>query len=196
MEAIWAIVTKFWLEFLFGLIGAGLVALWNKLKKTYKLGKQMEKKEVFDDFKEDIQNTLNTFKDDMVNTISEKENSMLNIIKTKEETFKQAIEKDEVAIGEEITDLNEKHQYHQEILEKSRKDSQKIRDLYSKGFLYILKRSYFEDCERLLDPEHTITYDEFQAISDDHDLYKEFGGNGRGDSNFELIKSKYHEQTL
>jgi hypothetical protein len=48
----------------------------------------------------------------------------------------------------------------------------------------------------LLDSNHVITYDEFTSISEDHALYKEFGGNGRGDENFELIKSKYHEQTL
>lgn len=121
---------------------------------------------------------------------------MLNIIKNKEEKFEKAIEKDEEAINGEIIDLNQKHQQHQEILESSRKISQQYRDLYSKGFLYILKRSYFEDCEKLLNPNHTITYDEFTSISEDHSLYKEFGGNGRGDENFELIKAKYHEQTL
>jgi hypothetical protein len=110
MEAIWAIVTKFWLEFLFGLIGAGLVALWNKLKKTYKLGKQMEKKEVFDDFKEDIQNTLNGFKNDVVQTIETKEDNMLKIIKGKEKKFEKAIQNDEKLIGNEIDSLNEKHQ--------------------------------------------------------------------------------------
>ena len=71
----------------------------------------------------------------------------------------------------------------QEILENSRKVSQQYRDLYQKGLLYILKRSYFEDCEKLLDPHHIITYDEFTSISEDHALYKEFGGNGHGDEN-------------
>lgn len=196
MEALLAFVAEYWLKVLFGLIGAGIVVIWNKVKHTYKIGKEIEKKEGFKELKEEIKTSLDGFKNDVVNTITEKENAMLNIIKEKEEKFEKAIEKDEEVIGHEIGDLNEKHQRHQEILEKSREDSKKIRDLYSKGFLYILKRSYFEDCERLLDPNHTITYDEFTAISEDHTLYKEFGGNGHGDENFELIKAKYHQQTL
>lgn len=196
MEALWAFIAKYWLGFVLAAMGAGVTALWHKIKATYKLGKQIQDQEVFDNFKTDIQNTLNGFKDDVVKTIEGKEDNMLKIIKGKEKKFEKAIQNDEKLIGSEIDSLNEKHQQHQEILENSRKVSQQYRDLYQKGLLYILKRSYFEDCEKLLDPNHVITYDEFTSISEDHALYKEFGGNGRGDENFELIKSKYHEQTL
>ena len=58
-----------------------------------------------------------------------------------------------------------------EILENSREVSRNYKDLYQKGLLYILRRSYFEDCEALLNPEHHITFEEFRSISEDHDLY-------------------------
>ena len=196
MEAFLAFVAKWWLTFVLTAVGVCVTALWNKIKTTYKIGKDIQDQQVFTDFKEDIQKTLTDFKDDVVKTIADKEDNMLKTIQDKEKRFEKAIKKDEKLIGGEINNLNEKHQQHQEILENSRKVSQQYRDLYQKGLLYILKRSYFEDCEKLLDPEHVITYEEFSSISDDHALYKEFGGNGRGDENFELIKAKYHEQTL
>ena len=207
MEAFLAFVAKWWLTFLLTAAGVCVTALWNKFKATYKLGKDIQDQQVFNDFKKDIQKTLTDFKTDVVNTISDKETNMLNQISAKEndmlkqiadkeKRFEEVIEKDEKLINGELDKMVEKHKQHQEILETSRKISQDYRNLYSKGFLYILKRSYFEDCERLLDPDHVITYEEFASISEDHSLYKEFGGNGRGDENFELIKSKYHEQTL
>lgn len=196
MEALLAFVAEYWLKALFGLIGAGIVVIWNKVKHTYKIGKDIEKKEGFKELKEEIKTSLDNFKTDVINTISEKENNMLDIIKEKEDKFTSVIEKDEEAITEEIVDLNEKHKQHQEILESSRAVSQTYRDLYQKGLLYILKRSYFEDCQKLLEPHYIISYEEYRSISDDHALYKEFGGNGRGDEMFELIKAKYHQQTL
>ena len=76
---------------------------------SYKLGKQIQDQEVFDNFKTDIQNTLNGFKNDVVQTIETKEDNMLKIIKGKEKKFEKAIQNDEKLIGNEIDNLNEKH---------------------------------------------------------------------------------------
>ena len=42
MEGFWAIVAKYWVEFVFGLVGAGITALIIKLKNTYGKGRKVE----------------------------------------------------------------------------------------------------------------------------------------------------------
>lgn len=196
MEAFIAFVAKYWLGFVLAAMGAGVTALWNKIKDTYKLGKKIRDTRVFEDFKEDIQNVLNDFKKDVVETIEEKENNMLNIIQTKEQVFERALDAEDRAIEAGIKDLTENHKNMYKILENSREISKGYRDLYQQGLLYILRRTYFEDCERLLRPDHVITFDEFKTISEDHQLYNKLGGNHQGDIMFEAIEDKYHHQTL
>lgn len=60
----------------------------------------------------------------------------------------------------------------------------------TKGLLSVQRRTFKEDCERLLDPNHIITLDEFQQITNDHDIYNALGGNHNGDQLFALIEEK------
>ena len=60
----------------------------------------------------------------------------------------------------------------------------------TQGLLSVQRRTFKEDCERLLDPNHVITLDEFQQITNDHDIYNALGGNHNGDQLFALIEEK------
>lgn len=60
----------------------------------------------------------------------------------------------------------------------------------TQGLLSVQRRTFREDCERLLSPDHTITLDEFQQITNDHDIYNALGGNHNGDQLFHLVEEK------
>lgn len=60
----------------------------------------------------------------------------------------------------------------------------------TQGLLSVQRRTFKEDCERLLDPNHIITLDEYQQITNDHDIYNALGGNHNGDQLFALIEEK------
>ena len=51
MEAFIAFFAKYWLTFVFGLIGSGITVLVNKLIARYKRGKEEEEKENLEPFK-------------------------------------------------------------------------------------------------------------------------------------------------
>lgn len=195
MEALIAFIAKYWLNFILALAGAGVTAIIVKIKDRYKLGKQIQDQKPFDTFKEEILGTLESFKKDVLETVSTNEDNILKLVKQKEEKFEEAINKEDKTIAEEIQNSIKNYEDIYKILEISREVSQGYRDLYQKGLLYILRRSYFEDCEALLNPEHHITFEEFRGISEDHDLYNQLSGNHQGDILFEAIEDKYHKQT-
>ena len=59
-----------------------------------------------------------------------------------------------------------------------------------RGLLSVQGRQFKSDCKRLLAEGHTITFDEFQQINEDHQAYHDLGGNHNGDALFELVKKK------
>lgn len=195
MEAFVAFIAKYWLNFFLALLGASVTAIIVKVKERYKLGKQIQDQKPFEDLQKEIQKTLKDFKKEILETVSINEDNILKLIQQKEERFETAINKEDRTIAKEIQDSTQNYKEIYKILENSREVSRNYRDLYQKGLLYILRRSYFEDCEALLNPEHHITFEEFRSISEDHDLYNQLGGNHQGDILFEAIEDKYHKQT-
>lgn len=63
------------------------------------------------------------------------------------------------------------------------------------GVLAILKKQFISDCHHLLEEEHTVTLEEYEAISHDYAIYKALKGNSQGDLLFSLVTKKY-ENTL
>jgi hypothetical protein len=62
------------------------------------------------------------------------------------------------------------------------------------GILSIQGRDFKADCRMLLQPEHMITLNEFEAIIEEHEVYKSLGGNHEGDALFTLVEQKYGKQ--
>ena len=184
MEAFIAFFAKYWLTFVFGLIGSGVTVLVNKLIARYKRGKEEEDKE-----------NLEPFKKQILDDVQELKEEVLGIVEEKEEEFEQ----EELNINNEMKQLHKEivdsHKEIYNILESSRKVSQGYRDLYQEGLLYNMRKEYFKDCKKLLDPEYVISFDDFSQISADHDLYNRLGGNHQGDIYFKAIEDKYHNQT-
>lgn len=59
-----------------------------------------------------------------------------------------------------------------------------------RGLLSVQGRQFKSDCKKLLADGHTITFDEFQQINEDHQAYHDLGGNHNGDALFDLVKKK------
>lgn len=62
------------------------------------------------------------------------------------------------------------------------------------GILSIFRRLFEQDCRYLLSEDHTVTLDEYEELSKDHDVYKALGGNHNGDRLFNLVVNKVQHQ--
>ena len=184
MEAFIAFFAKYWLTFIFGIISAGLTAALATMKKRYQAGKKVERDQELEPFKQKI-----------LDDVQELKEEVLGIVQEKEEEFEQ----EEINLNNEMKQLHKEivdsHKEIYSILEKSRAVSQDYRDLYLEGLLYNLRKGYFIDCERLLEPDYVISFDDFTQICADHNLYNRLGGNHQGDTYFKAIEDKYHNQT-
>lgn len=83
----------------------------------------------------------------------------------------------------------EDQKIHQEI--NGLKDDFKI---MKGGILSIQGRDFKADCRALLQPDHIITLNEYEAIIEEHDVYKSLGGNHEGDALFNMVEQKYGKQ--
>jgi hypothetical protein len=64
------------------------------------------------------------------------------------------------------------------------------------GVLSIQKEHFLRQCNRLLDPSHAITFDEYKQCIADHNAYNALGGNSTGDHLFASIEAKYNQKTI
>ena len=64
----------------------------------------------------------------------------------------------------------------------------------TKGVLSLQGKEFKEECRRLLDPEHEISVEEYEALVDDHQTYNGLGGNHRGDALFKSVMKKWNHQ--
>lgn len=62
------------------------------------------------------------------------------------------------------------------------------------GVLSMQGKEFRAKCRELLAPEHVITVDEFEEITEDHDAYNGLGGNHKGDILFNAVVEKFNKQ--
>lgn len=184
METLIAFLAKYWLEFILGGIAVFLTAKYKQLKKRYDAGKKQEEEEALEPFKQQI-----------LDDVQELKEEVLGIVQEKEEEFEQEEKNINHEMKQLSKDMTNTYKEIYNILESSRETSRDYRDLYQKALLYNMRKYYFIDCEKLLDPTHIITFDEFSQITADHTLYNELGGNHQGDIYFKAVEDKYHNQT-
>lgn len=65
-----------------------------------------------------------------------------------------------------------------------------LKDLKS-GVLSVHRKTFMEECRKLIDKDHDITLKEFEDITSEHRIYNSLGGNHEGDSLYQLVKVKY-----
>lgn len=64
-------------------------------------------------------------------------------------------------------------------------------DVMKDGLLSIDGRAFRADCRRLLEDQHIITLDEYEALVTEHKVYNNLGGNHEGDALFSMVEAKY-----
>ena len=105
--------------------------------------------------------------------------------------FKEEIKKEvKDSIKEEFQEEFEKNEVRDSQIATTLQDITNAIKTITQGLLSVQRRSFKEDCEHLLYPEHVITLDEFQQITNDHDIYNALGGNHTGDQLFKLVEEK------
>lgn len=199
MEAILSIITKYWVEFILAGIGAGLLAWFKKFKKTMVIGKEEELKDkIHKPILEEVDIKLDKTKEEI--------NERLVAVEEKADQVKKASDdrkvmyfEHEKKIYDKIDEITNKVSIHIESLEKSGKErgeeSRKRDELIINAILYLQRKDFLRSCEELLTPGREITFDEYNAIQEDHEVYNKLGGNHRGDTLFKDIQDKYRLQT-
>ena len=109
-----------------------------------------------------IDNKFDQQKDGMKQQMSECYNNLIDVVK----------KSDEKSMAEDV-------KIHKEI------------DVIKNGMLSLEGRTFKEDCRRLLQDDHRITLNEFEAISNEHVVYNNLGGNHEGDGLFSMVVAKY-----
>lgn len=64
-------------------------------------------------------------------------------------------------------------------------------EVVQNGVLSMQGRNFKNDCKKLLDTNHTITLQEYEALLQDHTIYNSLGGNHEGDALFSMVEAKY-----
>ena len=155
MENILSIFTNYWLQWIFGIIAAG-IAFGTK-----------------------------------------------HYIKLQKKSWQDKWDARETQIKTEVIDkLNEKISEQAIISENADKKiytdiesiSNKLADV-TRGILSIQGRQFLHTCHKLLEQDHIITVDEYEAFNSDYDAYKALGGNHRGDIMYKSVVAKF-EQSL
>lgn len=64
-------------------------------------------------------------------------------------------------------------------------------DTIKAGMLAVEGRAFRNECRRLLNEDHVITLNEYDAILKEHITYNKLGGNHEGDGLFSMVEAKY-----
>ncbi len=65
-----------------------------------------------------------------------------------------------------------------------------------KAVLGVQRKQFITDCRLLLEKKNEITFEEFEDLQGEYEIYKSLGGNGPGHNLFELVKDKYGAQVI
>lgn len=92
-----------------------------------------------------------------------------------------------------VTELkNELKNYTQEALIELRKSSTAL----VHAVLEVQGKQFKTDCKNLLETPNSITFEQFETLTMEYDIYKSLGGNGFGSTLFELVQEKYSSQMM
>ena len=92
-----------------------------------------------------------------------------------------------------VTELkDELKNYTQEALIELRKSSTAV----VHAVLEVQGKQFKTDCKNLLETPNSITFEQFETLTMEYDIYKSLGGNGFGSTLFELVQEKYSSQMM
>ena len=60
----------------------------------------------------------------------------------------------------------------------------------------VQQKQFRVDCQRLLETTNSITFEQFEDLHNEFEIYKSLGGNGTGTTLFDLVREKYSAQMM
>lgn len=162
-------ILQYWVEFVFGIIAAGLVA-------AGKYFSSLVKKQIRESLRAQMTVLTNTLQRQMTST-------------------DEAIKADIAAIKTDIQGLHDKL----DAVEQKEADVEaKIGALdaglttLKNGTLSLQGKQFKDECRGVLNQKEPIQLTQFETLEAEHNVYKSLGGNHDGDELWDLIKIKYH----
>ena len=116
----------------------------------------------------------------------EHEKGIFEKIQELDEKFTMAMDDQNTAVAEALLQMDKKSQERGE-------ESRKRDEMTLHAVLYLQKKEFLHNCEKLLASHHEISFEEYGSIQKDYDLYKSLGGNGQGDTYMKAIEQKYQD---
>ena len=175
-------IQKWWLEFLLSGIGIALGFITRHYFKLAKANKEFEDQCRKDAFKEELRAEIKLLMKDVRKEVHKE-------IKSESTQVREEIAEYETNDGQRITKLENRST----VLENTLSAVVDSLDLIKNGLLAVQGHEFRNKCRKLL-AQDEILPEEYEQLESDHTAYNGLGGNHKGDSLFDQVKTKYYAQ--
>lgn len=168
-------IIKYWTEFLFGIVAAGILAggkyIWTLFKNRLEDG------------------------------LEEQITSITDVITKRMSETDEKLEAKNTSLTQQIGDLQADMKIMQQEIQKNKNDENLIEkkidtlkdnlNTLKGGILSLQRKEFKEECRRLLNQKEAITYEQYTMLQHEHTIYNSLGGNHEGDQLFKLVSMRY-----
>ena len=181
-NTIWEFICKWWLEFVLGGVGIGLTFVAKHYFNLAKRGKEQLEKEKQKAFKEELTGEVKEL-------IKEVRQQVKEEICQESKQVREEIAEYETNDGERIHALEGRTKILEDTLSAVVTSLDAIKD----GLLAVQGHEFRNKCRKYLAMD-CIKPEDYEQLEADHIAYNKLGGNHKGDSLFEQVKTKYFAQ--
>lgn len=168
-------IIKYWTEFLFGIVAAGILAggryIWTLFKNRLKDG------------------------------LEEQITSITDVITKRMSETDKKLEAKNTSLTQQIGELQADMKIMQQEIQINKNDENLIEkkidtlednlNTLKGGILSLQRREFKEECRKLLNQKEAITYEQYTMLQNEHTIYNSLGGNHEGDQLFKLASMRY-----
>lgn len=168
-------IIKYWTEFLFGIVAAGILAggkyIWTLFKNRLKDG------------------------------LEEQITSITDVITKRMSETDEKLEAKNTSLTQQIGELQADMKIMQQEIQKNKNDENLIEkkidilednlNTLKGGILSLQRKEFKEECRKLLNQKEAITYEQYTMLQHEHTIYNSLGGNHEGDQLFKLVSMRY-----
>lgn len=166
---------KYWTEFLFGIVAAGLLAGGRYIWTLFR-----------DRLKDGLEEQITAITDVITKRLSETD---------------EKLEAKNISLANQVGDLQADMKIMQQEIQTNKNDENLIEkkidtlednlNTLKDGILSLQRKEFKEECRRLLNQEEPITYEQYTILQREHTVYNSLGGNHEGDQLFKLASMRY-----
>lgn len=168
-------IIKYWTEFLFGIVAAGILAggkyIWTLFKNRLK------------------------------DSLEEQITSITDVITKRMSETDEKLEAKNTSLAQQIGALQADMKIMQQEIQINKNDENLIEkkidtlkdnlNTLKGGILSLQRKEFKEECRRLLNQKEAITYEQYTMLQREHTIYNSLGGNHEGDQLFKLVSMRY-----